>query len=99
MATMPNQAEYASRLFALQAGKRVTLDHLQRTIPENTSILVVALVVDQGTEDAVLTAIRAQSGVNIGLEVGRQRTPAWTPQDQEWEARVTFVGGHRMIPG
>jgi len=98
MATMPTQAEYATQLIAAQAGKQLTRDHLQKTVPKNTSILVCALTVTEGTEDVILAAIRSHPSVGICLEVGRQRTPDWTPDGQEWEARVTFIGSHRMIP-
>ena len=98
MATLPIEAEYAAQLFAQQAGKQVSRDYLQQTVPENKSILVVAMVVDEGTEDTVLAAASGHPNVSLGLEVGRRRTPNWTPVDQEWEARITFIGGHRVIP-
>ena len=98
MATLPIEAEYAAQLFAQQAGKQVSRDYLQQTVPENKSILVVAMVINEGTEDTIMTAINSHPSVNVGLEVGRRRTPNWTPVDQEWEARITFIGGHRVIP-
>ena len=98
MATMPTQAEYAAQLFSRQAGKQLTRDYLQKTVPENTSVMVVALSVAEGTEDAVLAAIDGHGSVNTCLEVGRRRTPDWTPEGQEWEVRAEMIGGHRMKP-
>ena len=98
MATMPNETDYKNQLVAGKAGQRVTFDFLQQTVPENTSVLICGLVVAEGTEDAVLVAIQALGDVSVTREVGRQRTPNWTPPGQEWEMRVTAIGGHRMIP-
>lgn len=98
MPNMPTQPERVAELLRQNAGKQVTRDYLQKTVPEEKSIVVFALVVNDGTEDAVKIALGNHADVNICLEVGRQRTPDWTPEDQEWEARVTFIGGHRMIP-
>lgn len=98
MPLMPNETTYKERLFAANAGKQVVRDYLQQTVPENTSVLVCGLIVNEGTEDAVLAAIAAIANVNVCREVGRQRTPNWTPPGQEWEIGITAIGRHRMLP-
>lgn len=98
MAILPDQATYAAQLIAAQAGHQVCRDYLQKTVPVNTSTLVIALAVDEGSEDAVLAAIAASPKVTFCGEVSRRRTPNWTPVGQEWEIRITSIGGHRMIP-
>lgn len=109
MATMPTQADHVAALLRGNAGKEVRKHYLQKTVPQETTVMVVALTIDEGTETAVLAAIAANASVGFcepvevvnpsspDVEKRSMRTPNWTPDGQEWEARVTFIGGHRVI--
>ena len=97
MSTMATKAAYSDALIASRAGKQMTRDFNRITLPENTSIIVLGLIVAEGTEDATLATIDNLGAVTGSLEIGRKRTPNWTPAGQEWEARVEFIGGHRVI--
>jgi len=70
MGNLPTQAERVAEMFLKRAGKTVRRIPFSATIPENKSILVVALLVDEDSEDALLAAmILLASGTGTAEQV------------------------------